>query len=72
MKILFLFFFRISTHTVISVRSYSILFFFVLYLKSYTLLTNLKRLMTKEKFNSIVSAICAFISALGAAISTLL
>ena len=71
MKILLLSCCHILTHTAKSARAYSILYLFVLYLKLSKLFIN-PSIMTKEKFNKIVNVVCAFISALGAAISTLL
>lgn len=71
MKIVLLSFFNILTHTAKSVRAYSILYLFVFYLKLNKLSIK-PNFMTKEKFNKIVNVICAFISAIGAAISTLL
>ena len=71
MKILLLSFFNILTHTAKSVRAYSILYLFVFYLKLNKLFIK-PSFMTKEKFNKIVNVVCALISAIGAAISTLL
>lgn len=71
MKILLLSFFNILTHTAKSVRAYSILSLFVFYLKLNKLFIK-PNIMTKEKFNKIVNVVCALISAIGAAISTLL
>lgn len=71
MKILLLSFSNILTHTAKSVRAYSILYLFVFYLKLSKLFTK-PNFMTKEKFNKIVNVVCALISAIGAAISTLL
>lgn len=72
MKILLWSFFRISTHTALSVRAYSIMFLFLFYLKLNNLYTNQILAMTKDKMNKIVNVICALISAIGAAITTLL
>lgn len=71
MKILLLSCCHILTHTAKSCRAYSILYLFVLYLKLSKLFIN-PNIMTKEKFNKIVNVVCALISAIGAAISTLL
>ena len=71
MKILLLSCCHILIHTVKSCRAYSILYLFVLYLKLSKLFIN-PNIMTKEKFNKIVNVVCALISAIGAAISTLL
>lgn len=71
MKILLLSFSNILTHTAKSVRAYSILYLFVFYFKLNKLFIN-PNSMTKEKFNKIVNVVCALISAIGAAISTLL
>lgn len=71
MKILLLSCCHILTHTVKSCRAYSILYLFVLYLKLSKLFIN-PNIMTKEKFTKIVNVVCALISAIGAAISTLL
>ena len=71
MKILLLSISNILTHTAKSVRAYSILYLFVFYLKLNKLFIK-PNLMTKEKFNKIVNVVCALISAIGAAISTLL
>lgn len=71
MKILVLSFFNILTHTAKSVRAYSILYLFVFYLKLNKSFIK-PNFMTKEKFNKIVNVLCALISAIGAAISTLL
>lgn len=71
MKIMLLSFSNILTHSAKSVRAYSILFLFAFYLKLNSLFTNHSS-MTKEKFNKIINVVCALISAIGAAISTLL
>ena len=71
MKILLLSFSNILTHTAKSVRAYTILYLFVFYLKLNKLFIK-PNSMTKEKFNKIVNVVCALISAIGAAISTLL
>lgn len=71
MKILLLSFSNTLTHTAKSVRAYSILYLFVFYLKLNKLFIK-PNFMTKEKFNKIVNVVCALISAIGAAISTLL
>lgn len=67
--------FRTLTHSVKSLHVFLILFRLLLSvrLKGSLSVTNLKfNPMTKEKFNKIVNVVCALISAIGAAISTLL
>lgn len=70
MKIVLLSCSHILTLTAKSARAYSILFLFAFYLKLNNLFIN-HSFMTKEKFNKIVNVVCALISAIGAAISTL-
>ena len=67
--------FRMLTRTVKSLRVYLILFRLLLSvrLKGSLSVTKLNyKTMTKEKFNKIINVVCALISAIGAAIATLL
>lgn len=74
MKLLVLLF-RMLTHMVKSLHVYLILFRLLLLVRLKGLLSVQKlnfKIMTKEKFNKVINVVCAFISAIGAAIATLL
>lgn len=67
--------FRMLTRTVKSLHVYLILFHLLLSvrLKGSFFVTKLKfNSMSKEKFNKVINVVCALISAIGAAIATLL
>ena len=65
--------FRILTRSAKYVRAALMIFRLLVWLKLSELSTDINvNSMTKEKFNKIVNVVCALISALGAAISTLL
>ena len=67
--------FRTLTHMGKSLRVYLILFRLLLSLRlkgSFFVLKTNSNIMTKEKFNKVINVVCALISAIGAAISTLL
>lgn len=67
--------FRTLTHMGKSLHVYLILFRLLLSvrLKGSFSVQNLNfKIMTKEKFNKVINVVCALISAIGAAISTLL
>lgn len=66
-------YYRILTRLAKYVRAALMIFRLLVWLKLSELSTDINvNLMTKEKFNKIVNVVCALISALGAAISTLL
>ena len=67
--------FRMLTRTVKSLRVFLILFRLLLSVRlkgSFFVLKTNSKIMTKEKFNKVINVVCALISAIGAAISTLL
>lgn len=67
--------FRMLTRTVKSLRVYLILFRLLLSVRlkgSFFVLKPKFDIMTKEKFNKVINVVCALISAIGAAIATLL
>ena len=67
--------FRTLTHMVKSLRVYLILFRLLLSVRlkgSFYVLKLNSKPMTKEKFNKVINVVCALISAIGAAIATLL
>ena len=66
-------YYRIFIRSVKYVRAALMLFRLLVWLKLCELSIEINvNIMTKEKFNKIVNVVCALISALGAAISTLL
>lgn len=66
-------YYRILTRSVKYVRAALMIFRLLVWLKLSELSTDINiNSMTKEKFNKIINVVCALISALGAAISTLL
>lgn len=66
-------YYRILTRSARYVRAVLMIFRLLVLLKLNELSTDINvNSMTKEKFNKIVNVVCALISALGAAISTLL
>ena len=68
-----LLYYRILTRSAKYVRAALMIFRLLVWLKLSELSTDTNvNSMTKEKFNKIVNVVCALISALGAAISTLL
>ena len=67
--------FRTLTHMGKSLHVYLILFRLLLSVRlkgSFFVLKTNSKIMTKEKFNKVINVVCALISAIGAAISTLL
>lgn len=67
--------FRMLIRTVKSLRVYLILFRLLLSVRlkgSFFVLKTNSKIMTKEKFTKVINVICALISAIGAAIATLL
>lgn len=67
--------FRTLTHMVKSLRVYLILFRLLLSVRlrgSFSVQKLNFKIMTKEKFNKVINVVCALISAIGAAIATLL
>lgn len=67
--------FLMLTRTVKSLRVYLILFRLLLSVRlkgSFFVLNPNSNLMTKEKFNKVINVVCALISAIGAAIATLI
>lgn len=74
MKLLLLLF-RTLTRTAKSLHVFLILFRLLLSVKlkgSFFVLNAKSKLMTKEKFTKVINVVCALISAIGAAIATLL